>query len=135
VRCARLQFIENHVTNALRITAQMGIPKPERLDATRLQKRLSLDIMILLFRNSMLAAIHFNVQSRFHAKEIQIVNAQGVLTAEFVAVEAAGAQPIPDKFFRPGFLFAKAPSAFHMSHNGNYRLQVRGKDFFGSPSS
>jgi hypothetical protein len=35
---ARLQLIENRVTNALGIAAQVGIPEPQRFDAARSQK-------------------------------------------------------------------------------------------------
>jgi hypothetical protein len=48
-----------------------------------------------------------------------MVNADGMLAAEFVAGETPGAQPAPDKLFRPCFLFAKLAGAFDVSHDGN----------------
>jgi len=67
----------------------MRIPKPQRLDATRLQKLFPLSIMILLVGKTMLAAVKLNCQFRLLAKEIKIVNAERVLAAKFIAGETA----------------------------------------------
>src|SRR5208283_71474 len=124
MRRARLQFIENRVPDALRVAPQMGIPEPQRFDAARLQERRALRIMILAVREPMLSAVQFNVQRRFIAKEIQIIDANRMLASDFVTVEAAVAQPAPNKFFRPCFPFAELPCACDVGHgatiaNGN----------------
>src|ERR1700691_3907425 len=104
MRRACLQFIENHVANAIGIAAQMRIPESQRLDAARLQKFFPFCIRILLVRKTMLASVEFNCQFRLLAKEIKIVNTKRMLSAEFVTGETAITQPVPDKFFRPRFL-------------------------------
>ena len=48
-----------------------------------------------------------------------MVNADGMLSAKFVTAKATGAQPAPDKFFRPRFLFAKLAAAFDVGHDIN----------------
>jgi hypothetical protein len=119
MRCAHLQLIENRVTNALGIAAQMGIPESQRLDAMRLQKLFPLSVVFPLVGKTVLAAVQFNVQFRLLTKEIQMVNADGMLAAKFVAAEATVAQPAPDEFFRPRFLFAKLAGAFDVGHDVN----------------
>jgi hypothetical protein len=119
MRRARLQLIENRVTNALGIAAQMGIPKSQCFDAARLQKFFPLHVMSALIGKTVLAAVQFNVQFRLLTKEIQIVDADGMLAAKFVAAKATGAQPAPDEFFRPRFLFAKLAGAFDVGHDAN----------------
>jgi hypothetical protein len=95
----------------------MGIPEPQRFDAARFQKRVAFGIVNLPFNKTMLAAVQFNIQIRLQAKEIQIVNANGMLAAPFVAVETAVAQPAPDKFFRPRFVLAKLAGALDIGHH------------------
>jgi hypothetical protein len=113
---AFLQFFKNRVADALRIAAQMRIPEPQRLDAERLQKLFAFQIMFPLVGKTMVAAVQLEVQHRLFAKEIQIVNADGMLAAKFIAAETAVAQPAPHEFFRPGFLFAKLAGAFGVGH-------------------
>jgi hypothetical protein len=115
-RCARLQFVEDRITDTLSVAPQMRIPEPQRFNAARLQKRCALGIVIPRVRKAMLAAVQFNVQGRFLAEEIQIIDAHGVLTAEFVAAEAAVRQPAPDQLLRPSFLFAELTGAFNVGH-------------------
>ena len=107
MRRARLQLVENRVTNALDIAAQMGIPESQRLDAARLQKSFALSVVFPLVGKTVLAAIQLNIQFRIFAKEIQIVDPDGMLAAKFVAAKATVTQPAPDEFFRPRFLFAQ----------------------------
>ena len=116
---ARLQFIEDRVAKALRVAAQMRIPEPQCLDAARLQKFFPLRIMFPLVGKTMLAAVQFHVQRRLFAEEIQMVDADGMLAPELVADETPVAQPAPDKFFCPCFLFAKLAGAFDVGHDGN----------------
>jgi hypothetical protein len=112
MRGAFLQFIENRVANALGVAAQMGIPEPQGHDPARLQKFFAFFVVFPLVGETMLAAIQFNVQSGLLAKEIQIVAADWMLAAEFIAAETPVAQPTPDKFLRPCFPFAKLAGAF-----------------------
>jgi hypothetical protein len=65
-----------------------------------------------------LAAVQLNIQFRIFAKEIQIVDADGMLAAKFVAGETPVAQPAPYEFFRPCFLFAKLAGAFDVAMTG-----------------
>jgi hypothetical protein len=69
-----------------------------------------------LIRETVLAAIQFNIQFRRFTKEIEIVFAKWMLSAEFVAIEPPVTQPAPYKLFRPGFLFAELAGAFGVSH-------------------
>jgi len=117
--CAHLQLIENRVANALGIAAQMGIPESQRLDAARLQKLFPLSVVFPLVGETVLTAVQFNIQFRLFTKEIQIINADGMLTAKFVAGETTVAQPEPDEFFRPRFFFAKLAGAFGVGHGVN----------------
>jgi hypothetical protein len=119
MRRTRLQFIENRVPNVLGIAAQMGIPESQRLDAARLQKFFPHHVMSALIGETVLTAVQFNVQFRLLAKEIQMVNADGMLAAKFVTAKATVAQPAPDEFFRPRFLFAKLAGAFDVGHDVN----------------
>jgi hypothetical protein len=59
------------------------------------------------------------------AKEIQIVTAERILAAKFVAAEATVAQPAPHELFRPRFNLAKLAGALGIGHDGN--LRNRGK--------
>ena len=95
MRRAHLQFAENRVADALGVASQMRIPEPQRLDAARLQKLFAFHVVLPLVGETMLAAVHFNVQCRLLAKEIQMVAADGMLAAEFVAGETPVAQPVP----------------------------------------
>ena len=113
---AFLQLIEDYVTDALRVAPQMRIPEPQCLDTVRLQKLFALGVVTLLFWKPMLPTVEFDCQFRFLAKEINTVNAGGMLAAEFVAAEAPVAQPVPDELFRPRFRFAKLPGAFDVGH-------------------
>jgi hypothetical protein len=119
MRRAGLQLIEDRVADVLGIAAQMRIPKTQRLDAARLQKLFALRVVFPLVGKTMLAAVQFHIQFRLLAKEIQIVNAERMPAAKFVAAEAPTAQPAPDKFFRPGFILAKLAGAFDVGHDGN----------------
>jgi len=119
MRRAYLQFVENRVADALGVAPQMRIPEPQRLDTARLQKLFAFHVVFALVGETMLAAVQFNIQFRFFAKEIQIVAADGMLAAEFVAAETPVAQPAPDKFFRPRFILAKLAGAFDVGHDGN----------------
>jgi hypothetical protein len=59
-----------------------------------------------------------------------------MLAAELVAVEATGAQPAPNKFFSPCFLFAKFAGAFNVGHECKYgKCGAKMKFVFSSPSS
>ena len=97
----------------------MRIPEPQRLDAARLQELFAFQIMFALVGKTVLAAVQFHIQLRLLAKEIQIVNAAGMLAAEFVATEPPVAQPAPHQFFRPGFILAKLAGAGDVGHDGN----------------
>ena len=119
MRRACLQLIENRVADALRVPPQMRIPESQCLDAARLQKLFPLRIVFPLVGKTMLAAVQFHIQFRLLAKEIQMVNAEGMLAAKFVAGEPPCAQPAPDKFFRPGFNLAKLASAGDVGHEMN----------------
>lgn len=119
VRRATLQFIEDRVADALRIAAQMRIPEPQRLDAARLQKFFPFQVMFTLVGKTVLAAVQFHIQLRLLAKEIQIIIAERMLAAEFVAAEPPIAQPAPHEFFRPRFGPAKLAGAFNIGHDGN----------------
>ena len=85
----------------------MGIPEPQRPDAARLQKLFALNVVFPLVGKTVLAAVQLNIQFRLLTKEIQMVNADGMLAAKFVVAEATVTQPAPDEFFRPRFLFAQ----------------------------
>jgi hypothetical protein len=91
--------------------------------------------MILFIGKTVLAAVEFNGQFRFLAEEIEIVNINRMLAAEFVAGETSVAQPTPDKFFRPCFFFAKLPGAFDAGHDGNLGNDEKTEKlvFFGRP--
>ena len=119
MRCAHLQLIENRVTNALGIAAQKGIPESQRLDATRLQKLFPLSVVFQLVGKTVLTAVQLNIQFRLLAKEIQMVNTDGMLAAKFITAETTVAQPAPDEFFRPRILFAKLAGAFDVGHDVN----------------
>ena len=119
MRRAGLQLIEDRVPDTLCIAAQMRIPEPQRFDAARLQELFTFQIMFALVGKTMLAAVQFHIQFRLLAKEIQMVNAEGMLAAKFVAGEPPCAQPAPDKFFRPGFNLAKLASAGDVGHEIN----------------
>ena len=114
----RLQFIENCIADALRVAAQMRIPESKCLDASRLQKLFPFQVMFASVGKTVLAAVQFHIQCRLLAEEIEIVNADGMLAAEFVAGETPGAQPAPNKFFRPCFFLAKLAGAFDFGHDG-----------------
>ena len=75
--------------------------------------------MLPLIWKTVLATVQFNVQFRLLAKEIQIVSAERMLAAKFVAGETPVAQPAPDKFFHPRFLFAKLAGALDVGHDAN----------------
>ena len=119
MRRAGLQLIENRVADALRVAAQMRIPEPQCFNATGLQKFFPLRVVFALVGKTMLVAVQFHIQFRFLAKEIQIVNADGMLAAKLVAVEPPVAQPAPHEFFRPGFILAKLAGAGDFGHDGN----------------
>jgi hypothetical protein len=119
MRRACLQLIENRVADALGVAPQMGIPEPQRLDAARLQKLFPFQVVFPLVGKTVLAAVQFDIQFRLLAKEIKVVNADGMLTAEFVAVEPSVTQPAPHELFRPRFIVAKLAGAFDVGHDGN----------------
>ena len=77
--------------------------------------------MLSLIGKTMLAAIQFDVQCRLLAKEIKVVDADGMLTAKLVAAETPSAQPAPHEFFRPRFIFAKLAGALDVGHDANLR--------------
>ena len=119
MRRARLQLIENRITDALRVAAQMRIPESQCLDAARLQKLFPFQVVLPLVGKTVLAAVQFHIQCRLLAKEIEMVNSGGVLAAKFIAGETPVTQPAPDKFFRPRFFFAKLASAFDVGYDAN----------------
>ena len=106
MRGARLKLVEDRVTDAPRVPPQMGIPESQRFDAIGLQKGLALGIVILPVRKTMLAAVQFNVQGRLLAKEIQIVNPDGMLAAELHISHAFGSQITPEDLLRGSLLAA-----------------------------
>ena len=134
--CAGLQFVQNGVADALGVAPLMRVPEPQCFNAARLQKRLAHRVMLLLIWKTMLTAVQFNVQPSLLAKEIQIVNANGMLPPEFVAVEAPVPQPAPDEFFRPCFLNAEMACAIYVGHKRKLAKEkgLR-KLVFGSPST
>ena len=75
--------------------------------------------MFTLVGKTVLAAVQFHIQLCLLAKEIQIVNAQWMLAAEFVAAEPPVAQPAPHELFRPGFNPAKLAGASDVGHEAN----------------
>src|ERR1700694_3759575 len=97
----------------------MRIPEPQRLDAARLQKLLPFHIVFPLVGKTVLAAVQFNVQFCLLAKEIEIVNAEGMLAAELVTTEAPVTEPAPHQFLSPRFLLAQFAGAFDVGHDGN----------------
>ena len=114
----------------------MRIPKSQCFNFVRLQKFFSFCVVTLLIWKTMLAAVEFNRQFRFLAKEIKVVSAHGMLAAEFIGRETPSAQPAPDKLFRPRFYFAKLPGAFDFGHNGNLGNDWKTEKLvFSSPSS
>jgi len=64
----------------------------------------------------MLAAVQFEAQLCFLAKEIKNVLTHGMLPPEFVAAEMPPAEPAPHKLFRPRLLAAKLTCSFYISH-------------------
>jgi hypothetical protein len=70
-------------------------------------------------KGRLLTTIQFDIQLRFLAKEIKIVNAQRMLTVEFVAAESPGAQPAPHELFHPSVIAAKLPGALDFGHVRN----------------
>jgi len=62
-------------------------------------------------------AILFDGKARFFTKEIEIVNAFGMLPVEFVTGETPVTQPAPHEFFRPGLLFADCASTLGVGHD------------------
>jgi hypothetical protein len=72
-----------------------------------LQKLFPFQIVFPLVGKTVLAAVQFHIQFRLLAKEIEIVDAERMLAAKFVAGEPPSAQPAPDEFLRPGFILAK----------------------------
>jgi hypothetical protein len=97
----------------------MGIPKPQRLDAARLQELFPFRVVVPLAGKTMLAAVQFHIQFRLLAKEIQIIITEGMLAAEFVAAEPPVTQSAPQEFFRPGFILPKMPGAGDVGHVAN----------------
>jgi len=134
MRGANLQFIENGVADALGIAAQMRIPESQRLDAARLQKLFALLVMLALVGKTVLAAVQFNVQFRLLAKEIEKINAERMLAAEFVAAEPPVAQPAPHQFFGPCFLFAKLAGAGDFGHDWNLGNGDKMESLFLTPA-
>jgi len=116
MRCAFLQLIEDCVTNALGVATQIRIPEPQRLDAARFQKLFPLRVVFPLVGKTVLAAIQFDIQFRFLAKEIKVVNADGMLATKLVVGKTAATQPAPHELFRPSFIFAKLAGAFGVGH-------------------
>jgi hypothetical protein len=82
--------------------------------------------MFPLVGKTVLATVQLNIEFRLLAKEIQVVNTDGMLTTEFVAGKTPGTQPAPDQFFRPRFNLAKLPGAFNVGHDG--KLENDGKN-------
>ena len=66
---AFLQFLKNRVADALCVPSQMRIPKPQRLDAARLQKLFPFQIVFPLVGKIMLAAVQFHIQFRLLQKK------------------------------------------------------------------
>ena len=124
MRGACLQFVENQVANAPRIAAQLRIPKAQRFDAARLQKFFPFQIMLSLVGKTVLAAVQFNVQFCFLAKEIKIVITERMLAAEFVAAEPPGAQPAPYQLLCPRFLLAELTGADEVGHDGEHKPEL-----------
>ena len=119
MRRAGLQLIENRITDTLRVATQMRIPESQRLDAVRLQKLFPFKVVLPLVGKTVLAAVQFHIQCRLLAEEIEIINADRMLAAKFIAGETPVTQPAPDKFFRPRFFFAKLAGAFDVGHDAN----------------
>ena len=116
MRSARLQFAKNRLANLLLFPAQTRVPEPKFLDAHGSQKGGSLDIVRLLARKSVSAAVEFNREVRFRAKEIQKVNSDRMSATEFVGAEPSVAQPSPNEFFGPRRFLAQSASAFDVGH-------------------
>ena len=75
--------------------------------------------MFALVGKAVLAAIQFDVQFRFLAKEIENVFSDGMLAAKLVAAEPPVTQPMPHQLFRPSVILAKLPRTLDVGHNGN----------------
>ena len=116
MRRSFLEFLKNNVPNVLAIAVQFRIPKPQSFDATRLQKFLSLGIVLLLFRKAVLASVQLDIQFSFFTEKIQIVIAERMLATEFVSVETSIAEPAPENFFCRSFLFSKMASQLNVGH-------------------
>jgi len=121
MRRAGLQFIEDRVPNDLRLAAQLRIPKPQRLDAARLEKLFPFQIVFPLFGKTVLAAVQFDVQFRLLAKEIQIIVSQRMLATKLVCSEPPVTQPTPHQLFRPSFNLTKLAGALNIGHGANLR--------------
>jgi len=100
----------------------MRIPEPQRFDAARDEIFFPFEVMLSLVGKTVLAAIQFDVQLRFFAKEIQIKIAQRMLPAEFVAAESPITQPAPHEFFSPRFNLAEFAGAFNFGHVGSIKF-------------
>jgi hypothetical protein len=111
-----LQFVENGIPDHLGIAPQLGIPIPHSLDATGFQKFLTLKIMLSLIGKSVLAAVQFHIQFGFLTKEVQKVNSQRMLAAEFITVEPPVTQPTPHELFGPGFFLPENAGTSGVGH-------------------
>ena len=125
MRRALLQFPKNCVADALRVPAQVRIPKPQYLDTLRCQEFRSRDIVLLPVRMAVAEAVQFDGETCFFAIEVEIVNAFGMLSAELITGEASITQPAPHELLSPGFLFTECASAFGVGHDENARFSVK----------
>src|SRR5438034_1343016 len=125
----------NPIPDALRVAPQTGVPETQHLDTARNQKRLTLGVVVPLRWMTVVAPIQFNRQPRFLAKEIEVVDALGILAAKLVIAKTAVAQPAPHQFLGPGFVLAQLAGALDVSHFATVQNED-GKEnrVLGSPS-
>lgn len=116
MRSTLLQRIKNYVPNELLFSSQLPIPEAKLLDSHRSKILCPLDIVSLLFGESVMSTIQFNREACFHTIEVEEVNPAGMIAPEFVGAEASVSQPTPHEFFRPSRLLSQSAGAFSVGH-------------------
>ena len=72
--------------------------------------------MLPLVRKTVLAAIEFDVECGLFAKEIEVIIAQWMFSAKFVAAKTTIPQPTPHEALGPGFIPPKLAGALNVGH-------------------
>ena len=84
-----MECVPDFQQHAFAIPALLVVPEAEFLDVFRRQKFFPFRIVLLLFRHAMLEAIQFHAEAGGGTEKIQIVDARGMLAAEFEPGETA----------------------------------------------